>query len=456
MNEIRTNEDRNLVKIVLGLFAAFYIILPSYFAFEISNSLPLLTGGRILILILFFTYYIAKKGKIYRKISYDKSLKKALLCFFSLIITCDLVGIYTAGSEAIKDLFVVLFEGVLLTWLIVHLIRSYSTLLRFIEIIIYSSLVVGIISIIGVFLGINPFLVLSTVNRSLVIMDFVRMGLLRPQAGFDHAVHYGLYNAVMCSIILSVIDEAHGKKRILLSFCFIVDFIALILCNSRGSMIAFLFVFFIWFFQKRHYTKSFQKKTLYYLVIMISALSFTIIIVPSVLDYILNIALSLHYAFFGTSDNVIAGYGMNVNGLRSRTDQLSGVYYVLKSNPIFGMGANAQSRGMIQYFNSQSKQWYVTDTYDVGYIEIFCNFGLMGLVAYGVLFGTILKKCVSKKNNSFNNTMYIFRNAYLVMFIGYLSVDISGTSRLFWILTALFISYINLYYRYYKYLERNR
>ena len=79
-----------------------------------------------------------------------------------------------------------------------------------------------------------------------------------------------------------------------------------------------------------------------------------------------------------------SGFGVNYDGSTSRTRQLSGLYYVAKINPIFGLGSAAQRRGDVKYGwvgeKSGTFKWIVANTYDLGIVEIFCDEGLLGLL----------------------------------------------------------------------------
>ena len=88
---------------ILFIFAAFYVVLLSYFAIEISASLPLLTVSRILILLL-MGYLLACNGfKIKRRISTNRIVNKRFCVFIILFMLANLTHI--SSIETIKELF---------------------------------------------------------------------------------------------------------------------------------------------------------------------------------------------------------------------------------------------------------------------------------------------------------------------------------------------------------------
>lgn len=436
---------RQKLDVITGVFAALYIVLPSYFAIEVTQSLPLLTGSRILLLGVIIDYIYQKRYIIPLNISYDRGFRRVLNIFFCLIVVVNVIHFTDCFSDSLKELFVLVFEGLFVVWVLPKKVNTICKLNRFFEIMIYSSGVVAVISIISTFIGKNLFNYLNLVSRSLNLMDFTRFGLIRPQAGFDHAVHYGLFCAVMCIIVLHYMDNASGTKFSLFAICFILNIIALFLSNSRGSLTAFIATFLLRLVEKKSVEKKQLKRMVLFLSILLLGVAILACITPQVFTFAENVLISL-FASLINPDKMsnISGFGMNTDGILSRTTQLSGVEYVMKKNLLFGMGSNADDRGLIQYLSPYTHSWYVTDTYDVGYIEIFCNFGLVGFIGYILLYATTLIKTLSPKINDKANINKLFKYIFITYFIGLLTVDISGTFKFFWVLLALYIGYINI------------
>lgn len=433
---------RDIKLSVVAVFAALYMILPSYFAIEFSSSLPLITASRILLLLLVVVYLIKNNWHFNFKIINESSVNRLLLAFFALIFITD-IG-HLPSSSAIRDILSVIIEEWLVVWVLTKVIVSPKSIMRFLRIVVYSSAIVAVISIVGSLLGVNFFNCLITVDRELLIVDFERMGVLRPQAGFDHAVHYGLYNAMMCSIAISLAAREKGRKYILLLASFFLDLVALILANSRGSLFAFGVVILYRIINNRSIKLKTARKAIRIILIVLCCFSVLICIKPDILQYVFGVLFSVYASIFNTDAmNSITNYGTNVGGIVSRLAQFSGIIWVLVRRPFLGMGPEATSNGLISYINIYTNDWYVTDTFDVGYIEIFCTYGIVGSMAYILLFGLIIKFIFSSRISKMDNCglQSLFRCVFITYFIGILSVDIRGTSKVFWVLFALLLSW---------------
>ena len=92
----------------------------------------------------------------------------------------------------------------------------------------------------------------------------------------------------------------------------------------------------------------------------------------------------------------VNGYGGNTYGSTSRIVQFSGMKYTVEQNPLFGLGAGALNRDAVQYFSQN--HWHVTHTYDVGYVQIFCDEGLIGFSGYILLFIALILAILKTAN----------------------------------------------------------
>ena len=82
------------------IFYFLYLMLPEYFAVEISSALPLLTVGRMCILILLIAHIVVHKGKIV-----FVKLPKLVKCFFAIMIAVNMVHIIDVPADSVKALF---------------------------------------------------------------------------------------------------------------------------------------------------------------------------------------------------------------------------------------------------------------------------------------------------------------------------------------------------------------
>lgn len=425
------------LRFALALFALFYITLPSYFAYEINTVFPLLTASRALLIFLVLSYLFYNNRKLEIHITNNRQLKRGLITYFVLATIPNLFFL-AETTEAIKEIFVIYIEELFLVWLLSQTIRSRNMIEQFLKFMAWGSFVVAIISIVGSLQGINYFSYLNTVTREVAIANFSRLGFLRAEAGFGHAVHYSLYGCVIITIVM-YLYEKKSKYRNLYLMILIVDIFAFILANSRGSMLALGMVIVIRLLEERKHLVQFFKNHTGLILIIILGLVVAFLVMPRIWKLMGNIIESLVIAIFGGGGE-FEDYGYNINGFHSRTFQITGVYWVLTHSPLIGMGPVADGRGLIQYLND-SGNWYVTNSYDVGYFSIICNFGIIGATGYLVLMVSIVKliKRVEKRKEPMGR---MFKYAFLAYFLCYLSSV--GVDKLFWVLVGLLIAYDNV------------
>ena len=426
-------ENKNKLSFFAILFFIFYIILPSYFAMEISSSFPLMTGSRIILLLLIIFYIVKNKGVIKLKIFENKIIGRNIKIYFLLLIIANLYYISTL-TDSVKEIFSILLEEICVLWIITQIIDSKEKLIQALDIIVTTSAIVALISIIGVFVGNNFFYSLNTVNREMLMANYSRLGMLRAEAGFGHAVYYGAYNVMMIPIIMYLIENK--GKSLKYTICLILCVVALVLANSRGSLLVFG-VMIIYMLIKKRANKL--KKYLPFLTLGAMGILMIFIIRPDTIELVGNIWTSITNVF--SSDAVeIEEYGTNTNGVDSRIMQLSQLTWTSKNNFFFGLGASAQNRDAVKYLNT-SGEWVTINTFDVGYIAIFCQYGFIGSIAYFVLYITILMIIFSKKYKH-DEIMKMFRYIFIAYLLCMLSI--TGVRSAFWVIFGLMISYINI------------
>lgn len=423
----RVKKNRN--NIIIDIFAIFYIILPSYFALEINTSFPLMTASRFFLFLLLMYYVLKTRGRLSMKIVDNRRFSNDLAVYIILALIPNLFHL-TETSESIKRMFVIVVEELMLIWLISRCVCTKGKIIRFLRLMIYASAVVALISIVGSIVGLNFFSFLNTVERKVAIADFSRLGLLRAEAGFGHAVFYSLYCAVLMPIIFYFIEE---ERKLRYTIILLLDILALLFSNSRGAFLAVLIISVLWF--RRNINTLINKYSMF-VVILIISIVFGILIMPEIILKFAQSIGALFTALVG-AETKIENYGFNASGAYSRLYQFSGMYHVLINNPLFGMGAKADGRGLIKYKNEHG--WYTTDTYDVGFVQIFCDYGIVGFIGSLCLIRGIcmLIKTLDKRDKLTKLFIYVFVT-YLICFLSSVGVD-----KLFWVLVGLLISYSN-------------
>ncbi|MBR2247929.1 MAG: O-antigen ligase family protein [Clostridia bacterium] len=422
------------LSIIEVLFFTLYIILPSYFALEISESLPLITGSRVLLMLLVLFYIFKNNGKIPLKIFNNNYSKIAFLCYFWLMIITNVYYV-PVTNEAVKRICTLIIEELIVVWIIANIIDNDLKLEQVLKVLTISSGIVAIITIINVIIGENLFYKLDTVNRNMLMANYSRLGIVRAEAGFGHAVYYGCYCLCMLPIAMYLIEHSNNKIKYIV--CFILNMIGLIISNSRGSLIIAIMLLTYMFLKKKSIV---LKKYLLGIVFVILLIIIVLLVSPTIQKYINNVGISIIKTF--TVDEIeIEGYGDNKSGILSRTSQFSQVKYSLSRNFLFGLGEKAQSRGTLKWFNPYTNKLENSDTFDVGYFAIACQYGLIGIIAHLFLYSFIIKTVFNRKEKN-DNIIQLFK----YFFVGYflMMLSISGVHELFWIFFGLLVAYINI------------
>ena len=420
----------NSSNMMIVLFFSLYMILPSYFALEINESLPLMTASRIILLFCFIIVVLKGYGKL--PISMIKELGNDVKLYFLLFIIIDIYHMFDTGVSSFNHLFILLFEQFGVIWIIMILINNKFKFKKSIHILMYSSAIVAIISIIGFVFNSNPFYILNTVSRSMTQAGTTdigyRNGLLRIEAGFGHPVYYGMYCSIM--IFLSFYVYNYERKKVNSFLCLLLNIVSLVLTNSRGSILGVIVTIFISLIingakERKKYYKFF--------IIFILFFSLSFILSLRVRGYIINILQSF-LVYFGITQNTSVNFGANMSFTSDRLMQFTGIIWTLMMSPIFGFGYGAQSKSVISYYNIG--KWFPTTTFDVGYVEIFCCYGIVGSIAFLFLIRCIIKKLKFIKRESYS---IMFRNMFIVYFICLLSVV--NIDRIFWVILGLLLAY---------------
>lgn len=231
------------------LFCALYTILPSYFAIEISEKLPLITASRGLLMLMVLMLLVRRRSDVFnlRKnglrqlnlgLCASPVLRWGLLIYFGLQLVINLTFL-TETTESIKAIFSLVAEGYMLVWALTLLIDTREKLMACLRVLVYASGATGAIAILSSIVDYNLFYLLNTVEREMMMANFYRLGMLRAEAGFGHAVYYGAYCAVMIPLNMYFVEESRKKSHTLVfCTCLVLNLVGMVLSNSRGSLLA--------------------------------------------------------------------------------------------------------------------------------------------------------------------------------------------------------------------------
>ncbi len=414
-------------------FVAFYPILPEYFAIEIGSGLPLLTASRFLILLLIvFVILFKRKLCLIRNKLRKSGIFFAFCCYFVCRIIAN--GYYLLQlPDAINAEFTILFEQLLLVFLICQVVKNKNDVLDCVKTIVNTSGIIAIISIINVILGSNIFYNLNTVNRDILMAETIRMGIVRAEATFGHPVYYGMYCLLV--IPLAMFMWRNSNKKRLYGLIFLLNIIIALLTESRGIIVVIIGIIIVLLFMMDKVTRH----KIWKAVISITVVSFLLsFLVPNLIDQFVNVFKSVVIAF-GNNESTIENFGANsTTGLTSRIIQLTGIVWMLMHNPVFGLGAKCHLRGTLSYYKNGT--WFVRDTIDNGFVAYFVNEGILGGIACFVLFISIIRNSWQRSNfHQKSNLNNVFFLCFISYFFGMLSV--ADTTSLLWIIIALYIVY---------------
>lgn len=474
---------------------ALYTILPNYFAFEFSGSLPLLTAGRALLLLLGVMLVLRNRKALLDRncwslkglnllLTKDQPMRWGILVYLGLLLGVNLTFLLDT-SESVKYIFSIVVEQYALVWMLSLILDTRKKLIDALRLFFMASGAVAVIAAVSCVVDYNLFYLLDTVKRDMLQSDYYRLGLLRAAAGFNHAVYYGAYCAVMLPLGMYFVEN-DGKRwlRMLSAGVMGLNFVGLILSNSRGSMLAVGclagILFFLYLWQKR--LKQLFATYLPIIAGALAALMLICCVTPVGLSFLQGVGDSIAVSVESmmpdagqqttkpdstnpgkpaATDPVTPGttnpgepvlptkpteptleYGENPNGLRSRSKQMTVIQWTLEHAPIRGLGPNAHVRGLVKAQYQEGK-WQVLRTLDMGVVAIVAQYGLVGLLGYVMLYGGVFVSLLSKKHRRDTLSQYL-----VLAFATYMlcQLSISDVSRWEWMFIGFVVAFVNLHY----------
>lgn len=372
------------------------LFLPDYYGFDINDSLPILSINRI----MYFIFYIYVIFNHRRAIDIHNIKLNTIPRFYYylggyFIFRCFTNLYYvTSYNQAVKTLFLIIFQQLFLLIAIYFLAPTKDELHRLIKIVIYTAAFLFLLGIFESYSSVRITDELYTVSRDFINEHYVRFGLLRATTTFYMPVMYGNMCVLMFPIIMYMYNIERQKKYLAFT---VLCILAIIHSGSRADII---FIFPIVVIYSLTIIRNSKRRLLF-------CKNTVIVIVSLLLLITLPSLLNTHYRYFyvGTAKSVLNEFGCNYDldvgapetvtgfdekaikgnssGSMSRLTQFTGMKYVAKINPIFGLGSGAQMRGDVQYL--WNGKWKAIPTYDVGYVAVFCDEGIIGIIAFILL-----------------------------------------------------------------------
>ncbi len=375
----------------LYLFFPCMLFLPNYYGIEITDRLPLLTASRMMLAVFFIYSYINRKRSInLSSLQILKTQKEYWLLagYFVLRIASNLYYA-TTYLQAAKTIFLIVVEQLFLLLAIYLIAPTKDEIIILIKAIVWTAAALFAIGIIESVTGVRPFDSLYTVTRELYNLYYYRLGLLRATTTMYAPAIYGNMCILVMPLILFLYNCERAKKYLVIAG---FDVLAIIHSGSRSDyfFLVFIFLFYLIFVLKEKSRRLLCIKNCGSIIaILLLFISIFSALSPNLKYFYVGSAKSVlneigfDFDLDKDAPNGVKGYGSNRSGSVSRIRQFTGIYYVAKRNPLFGMGSAAILRGDVQFYwhtDEGYDGWVRATAYDVGAVEIFCDEGLLGIL----------------------------------------------------------------------------
>lgn len=417
----------SVIDFCLWLMAALYIILPTYFAFEVSSFLPSFTGSRIVLLLTLIILMLVRKKVKIPKVKEMKMIWSTSI----MLVLVNILHLSDSGSYAIKAIFSILLENVILVLVLYNLVDTKDKLNRFIKIMVVTSSVITCLATVEFLTGYNVFYLLTTTSRTVYQASYIRSGMTRAEASFSHSVYYGVYCSCMLPFSLYLYENTKNKKYLL---CGLLNVLGTLMSGSRGQMVTCFVTTFLMLCKKR---ADLKRKYFRAIVLTLIPAAILIVFVPGVFAYINENVKSI-LNIIGFNFNISSDFGINIGGLDSRTIQLTGIRWLIINGAFWlGLGSLASARGLVSYYWA-SYGWQTVKSIDVGYVGWFLEYGLIGAIAYFALFLSVTWIAFRKSNDK--NIVNII-NPFKWFMICYLLnlLSSTGMDKLLWVALGLLV-----------------
>jgi hypothetical protein len=408
---------------------ALYTILPETFAFEISSSLPLITGKRVLVILVCIIWLYNLK---FRKRSH---IPKELLIYTIVAVGISLFNLRMSFGE-LNNIFIIVFEQFLLVMAVKSIISEEEEVYRCLEFLIYGSCVLAIISILQTVLKIDLSTALAISEDRVVETITDRMNTVRA-FGVTNAIKNGCYCAFMCLISMFMYEK---QKKIRYIFFLVMNAIALVCTMTRSAILALgITIVIMIIIRNRAFFKMYFKYIMAAVVLVVGVL----IVKPSLLAGITEVIKSI-LNVLGFDFELSSDFGFNANNASySRMVQWSAVYYMIKEGfAVCGYGYNAFMRGRLYYHFRQFGKWTKADALDTGFVGIAVEGGLLGLLNNILLWASVCfyafryRDKKNRESDIYKLTIYIT--------IMYFIINIASAfynTELLWLFMTVFFAY---------------
>ncbi len=445
----------------LYLTVAFVGILPEQFSVRLHDSLPLLTGARVLILTA-MVFWLIDRIKERRF-----SIPWSLWVYFGINVALALFHLFFDLDE-IKHIAVLLIERAFVIILLKDMIESREEFERCIDFLILGCCAV---SVIGICQTVFDYDIASALHLTETMSSIVlspRMGLTRAYGTFN-AISFGCYLSIM---LLPIYYRMEKTRKHRYSAAFALTFVALICTFTRSAWMCIGGVFFLMLLQLR---LNMIKRLIPFTAVMIVCL---ILCLPQ--PKLMSALVQTGRSVINTVLMVLPGFGeedssqsdpsvstpevpdkdenklpleldeeFGPNGSDpsySRMAQWSAVRYMIGEGKLLcGYGYNAFPEGKLHfYFDRWLGEWETAKMLDVGFVALITETGLIGLLAHLGLIGymAVCSWRNRRKGGAFGFYRMTLYSIPLYLLLNFLASFLYA--ELIWLLWGLFYAYSRL------------
>lgn len=415
------------------LLFGLYTNLPNTFAIELTSFLPLLTAGRIIILINILI--LLRKYDFKIKFLFPSFVTKYFLLMLAIMVL-DL-RVYLGG---VADIFNLVLEQIAVVWIVCHYIKNSDDFYRYSNLFLQGfslNCIVGIIQTVFKFDLSETLNIVGTRSETGLAL---RMGLERASGMTGSAIMLAAECTFM--ILLSLYIYEKFRKGYFLSY--IAIYIVTIFCTmSRSSIISLLILFTI--IIATHFGTFLVKYSKYLLGALIMLLV-AMFVSPKLFEALFEPVKSV-LNLVGFNVDIASNFGDNAsNPARSRLFQWSAITSMINDGHIlFGYGYRAYTRGMIKFFYQGYNSWDVARALDVGFVKIIAEYGIAAVMARFYLY---IKMYRLGRKTDFGKGKFKFKQFCLYFIILYVLNNVLTAcpdTGIVWIIIALILAYSNVF-----------
>lgn len=414
-NLVRIFKTIPLAEIYLYVLVFLYPILPTYFVLFGARVYTILALGALLLL---FTTPQIKNVSL--------SIPKVIIIF--VIFACYLVpSIYNGELLSTGYLSFVCNYLIIPIYFAVQ-IDSYEKFDRCINVLLISALIVGALSLTELF-GFNIFSLIETVDLgSIGSVTGKRFGVYRIESSFGQAIAYNIYLSFMICLVFYKLfkkeNQRPEKQNIYLIYLLFLNAL-MVFAGSRFPLMVVLLAQIVLFFKlnRRSKIKVGAFALIFIIVTVLLAVFYKGSLVTDIINNIINI-------FSGdkrpSSENPFAYRGALFNYAKK----------VIGNDYIFGRGLHVNQNFFII---SPNHALFESSSFDNGYISLFLQVGIVGVIGWIVFCYSILTIGILNYSEKNKNIVIPVLTILAISGINMFSVARLDETRAFMVIMGCFL-----------------